>query len=111
MNLWTNYRLRPEGYFKLRAEQGQRCASCGIHESEIVDMSRQRRGGPRPVDIRLVVDHCHASGRVRSLLCPPCNVGIGVFFEDPDRMERAAAYIRSACQASAEEFQPAMFAL
>lgn len=41
----------------------------------------------------LVVDHCHESYRVRGMLCTQCNVGIGMFSEDPARMQAAANYL------------------
>ena len=44
---------------------------------------------------RLHVDHDHATGAVRALLCGRCNQGIGFFAEDPELMRRAAAYIES----------------
>jgi hypothetical protein len=42
---------------------------------------------------RLSVDHCHATGRVRSLLCKRCNTGAGFFDDDAGRMRRAADHV------------------
>lgn len=39
------------------------------------------------------VDHHHISGKVRELLCHPCNVGLGSFKDDIVRMIRAAVYL------------------
>lgn len=46
----------------------------------------------------LVWDHCHVSGQFRGWLCNACNRGLGAFRDDPERLERAAAYLRR-CQA------------
>jgi hypothetical protein len=42
---------------------------------------------------RLNIDHCHASGRVRGLLCDACNRGIGLLKDSPDLMLKAISYL------------------
>jgi hypothetical protein len=86
VNLRANlrrYGLTLEDYEQLLAEQGGSCAICG--------------GFPDPEGVqaasRLHVDHCHESGRPRSLLCMHCNRGLGAFRDDPVLMQRAIAYL------------------
>lgn len=43
----------------------------------------------------LVRDHDHVSGAIRGWLCDLCNRAMGQFGEDPERLERAAAYLRA----------------
>ena len=42
---------------------------------------------------RLSIDHCHVTGRVRGLLCDPCNRGIGMLKDDPSILENAIKYL------------------
>jgi len=44
----------------------------------------------------LCIDHDHESGRIRGLLCPNCNRGIGLLKDNADLLERAAKYIKTA---------------
>jgi hypothetical protein len=42
---------------------------------------------------RLSVDHHHESGKVRGLLCHPCNVAIGLLKDNPENARSAADYL------------------
>jgi hypothetical protein len=42
----------------------------------------------------LCVDHCHASGKVREMICSACNMAVGMAEEVPDWLESIAAYLR-----------------
>lgn len=43
---------------------------------------------------RLVVDHCHATGKVRGLLCDPCNVALGFLNDDTTLLRKAIQYLQ-----------------
>ncbi len=81
----VNRLLRSLGYSgtyeSLLESQDGRCAICGRTEAD-------SRGH------RLHVDHCHATGRVRGLLCGDCNLGLGKFGDSPDLLAKAAVYLR-----------------
>lgn len=38
------------------------------------------------------IDHCHASGEVRGVLCRYCNLALGYLNDDPDRIRALAEY-------------------
>lgn len=41
------------------------------------------------------IDHNHATGAVRALLCVQCNAGIGLLLESPEILRNAASYIEA----------------
>jgi len=43
----------------------------------------------------LRIDHCHASNKVRDILCHNCNVVLGLVRDDSDRLRALAAYLES----------------
>ena len=73
----TAYGLSVEELDAMLARQGGRCAICR----------------DEPGDRRLGVDHDHATGRVRGLLCPRCNMALGLFRDNADALRAAAGYL------------------
>jgi len=77
----NGYRVTYEQYAALVLQQQGRCAICGEVET---------------IRAQLVVDHCHATGKVRGLLCTPCNLLLGIAKDDTARLHAAAAYLEAA---------------
>lgn len=73
-----HYGLTREEFDDLRMAQGNRCAIC---QCEFVATPH--------------IDHDHGSGEVRGLLCRECNIALGLFEDDPRRLEAAVAYLVS----------------
>ena len=44
--------------------------------------------------IKLNIDHCHVTGKVRKLLCKECNLGLGLFKDNPEALYKASLYIK-----------------
>jgi hypothetical protein len=89
------YGIAPEEYALLYDVQEGRCAICGA--VKLPSGSGLPGGGAQNV---LVVDHDHATGAVRGLLCSACNVLLGHAKERVDVLESAAAYLRAADEVS-----------
>lgn len=75
------YNLTTEQYQELLSSQGHACAIC----------RSEKPGGKGDWH----VDHDHSTGAVRGILCAGCNVGIGHFKEDADRLMKAVAYLNT----------------
>lgn len=44
---------------------------------------------------RLAVDHVHGTNIIRGLLCTNCNVGLGMFKDKRENLEKAIEYLQS----------------
>lgn len=42
----------------------------------------------------LAIDHSHISGKIRGMLCGNCNMGLGLFQDNPELLIKAARYLR-----------------
>ena len=73
-----HYGITKEEYEQLLKEQQSRCAIC---ECEL-DLWKNTH-----------IDHDHADGRVRGVLCGTCNRGLGQFRDSQDLLQRAIDYV------------------
>jgi len=75
--LLKRYNITLEQRNQMLADQKGVCAICG-----------NPFGNTSPC-----VDHCHITGKVRGLLHPKCNIGLGYFDDDLIRLNQAANYL------------------
>ena len=66
--LIKRYNISLTLYNELLEKQNHCCNLCGLHTSNF------KR--------KFAVDHDHRTGKIRSLLCNNCNIGLGNFKED-----------------------------
>lgn len=76
--LWK-YDLTMDEFISMFETQQYRCAICGVQK-----MTHGING--------LVIDHDHATGKIRGLLCSSCNTGLGLF-KDGQLFEAASLYL------------------
>jgi hypothetical protein len=79
LSVKRKFNLTLNDYDVLYLEQGGKCAICGTHQKNLVRT--------------LAVDHDHNTGKVRGLLCQPCNTGIGLLKENVQVLENAIKYL------------------
>lgn len=75
--LKSQYGLTPEQHAEMA---GSGCHICG---------------GQCPTGRRLAVDHCHATGKVRGVLCANCNRALGLFGDNAALMAKAIEYLKT----------------
>lgn len=66
------------------------CAICDMPMN--FDTPALRKGEARGSH-DMCVDHCHATGQVRGLLCFHCNTALGHVFDKPNILDRMKAYL------------------
>lgn len=79
-NRQYTYGITSEEFDALLAAQDGKCAICGTSDFP------GRGNAPH-------VDHCHAGGGIRGILCHFCNLGLGNFRDNPERLRKAAEYL------------------
>ena len=76
-----------EEYQEMVNKQDNKCAICFQKEAR----KDSRKSGEF---LRLCIDHCHKTNKVRGLLCHACNTAIGKFKDSTVTMLRAIRYIK-----------------
>lgn len=77
--LKKRYGITKDELYEIYISQNKCCAIC---EVSIVFLSRNAH-----------TDHNHQTGKVRGILCSPCNTGLGLFRDNPILLEAAKRYL------------------
>jgi len=78
-SIFRKFGIKPDEYKAMLEAQSNCCALC------------QKQGTGR--HYRLVIDHDHATGKIRGILCHRCNIAIGIFKDSPALLQSAINYL------------------
>ena len=81
INLKSKYGITRQEFDARLMAQGNVCAIC------------KQAGARTGRAVSMHVDHSHASGAIRGILCGPCNRALGYMEDSPARLLAAAAYL------------------
>lgn len=87
--LWKRYRVNKARFNEMWHAQKGQCAGCAADLAHPEWRSDMNKFGLKPE-----VDHDHATGKVRGLLCHACNDFLGKIKDDRERMQRLVAYLK-----------------
>jgi hypothetical protein len=77
--IYSMYGLTREQWQVIYNKQNGSCAICGKSQDKL--------------GYKLQIDYDHVTGKVRGLLCKKCNLGIGMFGEDVENINKAIMYL------------------
>ena len=75
------YGLSSEDYKNMLDEQNDKCKIC-LTSFTILDTKH------------IHVDHCHTTNKIRGILCGMCNLGLGHFKDDIQKLTKAINYLQ-----------------
>jgi Autographiviridae endonuclease VII len=81
------YNIDLTQYERMLTEQKSVCAICFELETAVDYKTKLIKA--------LAVDHCHATGKIRGLLCSRCNMVLGKAKDSTKLLESAAIYLRA----------------
>lgn len=83
-NLKSRYGITPEQYEAMFIAQNGCCKICGTDDPGVNGWGKRTR---------FAVDHDHATGNVRALLCSPCNGMLGLANDNTSVLRNAIQYL------------------
>lgn len=78
-HLQKTYGIDLDTYNQLFIDQNGCCKTCKTHQTELKQS--------------LHIDHSHKTGKVRGLLCGPCNRAIGLLKENKETINNLLSYL------------------
>lgn len=81
INIKSKYKITVQEYEDMFNKQNGKCSICGSKNIG--------RKGAKYFNI----DHCHATGKVRGLLCHNCNIILGKLNDDIDMCRKIISYL------------------